>query len=98
MWNAEGVSSEAGHYVVKKAGWNADIAVGESIEFGISVGEDFKGFPAEYSLLSENTQVQEEAYFVEYIFKVTSWGKIYYIRFDEYSDNMSCFSNIFRIR
>lgn len=73
MWNAEVVSNEAGLYVVKNAGWNADIAVGGSVEFGISVNEDFKGFPAVYTLLGESTQVQEEAYSVEYILD-SDWG------------------------
>ncbi len=67
IWNAEVVSNENGQYVVKNANWNADIPVGGCAEFGISVNENFAGFPSVYKLLGENTQVQEEAYSVEYI-------------------------------
>ncbi len=34
----------------------------------------------------------------EYILEVVSWGNIYYIRYDDYSDNISYFSNILRIQ
>lgn len=34
----------------------------------------------------------------DYIMKVTSWGEIYYIRYDEYSENLDYFSNILSIR
>ncbi len=73
IWNAEVVSNENGQYVVKNANWNADIPVGGCVEFGISVNENFAGFPSVYKLLGENTQVQEEAYSVEYILD-SDWG------------------------
>ena len=73
IWNAEVVSNENGQYVVKNANWNADIPVGGCVEFGISVNETFAGFPKEYELLGENTQVQDEAYSVEYILD-NDWG------------------------
>ncbi len=73
IWNAEVVSNENGQYVVKNANWNADIPVGGCAEFGISVNETFAGFPEEYKLLGESTQVQEEAYSVEYILD-NDWG------------------------
>lgn len=73
IWNAEVVSSENGRYVVKNANWNADIPVGGCVEFGISVNETFAGFPEEYELLGESTQVKEEAYSVEYILD-NDWG------------------------
>ena len=34
----------------------------------------------------------------KYILKVVSWGNIYYIRYDEYGDSLSFFSNILKIR
>ncbi len=34
----------------------------------------------------------------EYILEVVSWGDIYYIRYDEYSENINYFSNILRIQ
>ncbi len=73
IWNAEVVSSENGRYVVKNATWNADIPVGGCVEFGISVNETFARFPEKYELLGESTQVQEEAYSVEYILD-NDWG------------------------
>lgn len=73
IWNAEVVSNENGQYVVKNVNWNADIPVGGCVEFGISVNETFAGFPKEYKLLGESTQVQEEAYSVEYILD-NDWG------------------------
>lgn len=73
IWNAEVVSSENSQYVVKNANWNADIPVGGCVEFGISVNETFAGFPEEYKLLGESTQVQEESYSVEYILD-SDWG------------------------
>lgn len=73
IWNAEVVSNEAGRYVVKNAGQNADIPVGGCVEFGISVNETFAGFPKEYKLLGESAQVQKEAYSVEYILD-SDWG------------------------
>lgn len=73
IWNAEVVSNENGQYVVKNANWNADIPVGGCAEFGISVNENFVGFPSTYKLLGENTQVQEDAYSVEYILD-SDWG------------------------
>ena len=73
IWNAETVSHDNGQYVIKNANWNADIPVGGCVEFGISVNETFAGFPKEYKLLGESTQVQEEAYSVEYILD-SDWG------------------------
>ncbi|MCH5273951.1 MAG: cellulose binding domain-containing protein, partial [Lachnospiraceae bacterium] len=73
IWNAEVVSNEDDRYVVKNAGWNADIQVGGSVEFGFSVNENFKGFPSAYKLLGESAQVQDEAYSVEYILD-SDWG------------------------
>ena len=73
IWNAEVVSNENSQYVVKNANWNADIPVGGCAEFGISVNENFSGFPSTYKLLGENTQVQEDAYSVEYILD-SDWG------------------------
>lgn len=32
-----------------------------------------------------------------YVLKVVSWGKIYYINYDEYADKLSCFSNILEV-
>ncbi|MCR4651942.1 MAG: hypothetical protein K5662_09360 [Lachnospiraceae bacterium] len=34
----------------------------------------------------------------EYVLKVVSWGKIYYINYDEYADNLSYFSNVLEVK
>ena len=39
----------------------------------------------------------EEIKRFEYILEVVSWGDVYYIGYDEYSDNISYFSNILTI-
>ncbi len=67
IWNAEIVSNEAGKCIIKNAGWNADIPVGGSVEFGISVNESFGGFPSTYEMVGKSTQVKEEEYSVKYI-------------------------------
>lgn len=73
IWNAE-VSSNAGkEYVIKNAGWNQDIVVGKSIEFGISGDHAFKGFPENYELIGTNTEVTEDDYAIQYIVD-SDWG------------------------
>lgn len=67
IWNAEVSSNEGDEYVIKNAGWNQDIAVGKSIEFGISGDHAFKGFPEKYELIGTNTEVTEEDYAIQYI-------------------------------
>lgn len=66
IWDAEIYSEENGKYVVKNAGWNPDIAVGESVEFGFSGNEDFFGFPKEYEIIGESTENSQEDYTVKY--------------------------------
>lgn len=73
IWNAEVVGNENGNYVVKNAGWNADIPVGGCVEFGLSADENFNGFPSDYKLIGESKQISEEAYSVEYILD-SDWG------------------------
>ena len=66
IWNAEIYNQEQGKYVIKNAGWNQDISVGGSVEFGFSGSENFAGFPSEYELLGESTETSKEDYTVEY--------------------------------
>ncbi len=73
MWNAEVVSHESGQYVVKNAGWNADIPVGGSVQYGISVNEDFSSYPNNYELLGENMQLEENLFSTEYYLD-SDWG------------------------
>lgn len=66
IWNAEIHSVESGKYIIKNAGWNADISAGGSVEFGFGVNEDFSGFPKTYELLGENTETDASDYTVNY--------------------------------
>lgn len=59
IWNAKVDSYENGQYIIKNADWNQDIAVGGTVEFGLSGNENFKGFPSEYYLLGQNTEITE---------------------------------------
>ena len=73
VWNAVLETSEQGKYVVKNAGWNQDIAVEQSVEFGISGQGEFVGFPSNYQMLGQIGNVNTEAYSIDYA--VTSdWG------------------------
>jgi len=64
IWNAEVVSNENGQYVVKNANWNADIPAGGCVEFGISVNENFAGFPSEYQMLGRFISLDTEDYII----------------------------------
>lgn len=66
IWNAEVSSNEDKEYVIKNAGWNQDIAAGKSIEFGISGGHAFRGFPDNYKLIGVCTEVAETDYTILY--------------------------------
>lgn len=73
IWNAEISSNEDTEYVIKNVGWNQDIAVGNSIEFGISGDHSFKGFPENYELIGTSKEVAENDYIIQY--KLDSdWG------------------------
>ena len=73
IWNAVIDSSEDGKYIIKNAGWNQDIAVGGSAEFGISGQESFPGFPKKYTLLGNIAGVSEEDYSITYHLD-SDWG------------------------
>ena len=73
IWNAVIDSSEDGKYIIKNAGWNQNIAVGSSAEFGISGQEDFPGFPKKYALLGNIAGVAEEDYSITYRLD-SDWG------------------------
>lgn len=70
VWNAVIDTRETGKYVVKNAGWNQDIASGQSVEFGISGQGDFVGFPSEYQMLGHLVNADGEDYSID--FKETS--------------------------
>ena len=67
IWNAEVVGFTDDVYLVKNAGWNADIAIGQSVAFGFTIDSDFKGFPISYSLIGSRRLVNEDCYEVKYL-------------------------------
>ena len=67
IWNAEISSNENGYYTIKNVGWNQNIAVGQSIEFGITSNEGFSGFPLKYELLGQISNVNIGDYNINYI-------------------------------
>ncbi|MDE7252729.1 MAG: cellulose binding domain-containing protein [Acetatifactor sp.] len=73
IWNAEVSEHNDKKYVIKNAGWNQDIAVGGSIEFGISGNHAFRGFPENYELIGTSTEVKTEDYTIEYRVE-SDWG------------------------
>lgn len=77
IWNAEIHATEGDAYVIKNAGWNRDIAVGNSIEFGISCDHAFRGFPEGYELLGASAEVTEGDYVMQYHVD-GDWGTGFY--------------------
>lgn len=73
IWNAVIDSSNDGKYIIKNAGWNQNIAVGGSAEFGISGQENFPGFPKQYTMLGNIAGVAEEDYSITYHLD-SDWG------------------------
>lgn len=78
IWNAK-ISKEAeksgnviSPYIIKNAGWNQDIAVGSSVEFGFSSNNSFNGFPGNYELVGTSQEVKED-YTVVYCTN-SDWG------------------------
>ena len=66
VWNAELEIIEKGKYIVKNAGWNQDIEVGKSVEFGINGNGDFAGFPQNYNLCGELELLDKKDYEIKY--------------------------------
>ena len=74
IWNAVLESSEDGKFVVKNAGWNQDVAVGQYVEFGLNGVGEFVAFPNDYRLIGQLENCDEEAY--EVTFEVTdNWNE-----------------------
>lgn len=73
IWDAEIYNQETGRYIIKNAGWNADIPIGGYVEFGIVGNEKFLGFPSKYDLLSRSIETNKEDYMVEYTLE-GDWG------------------------
>lgn len=66
-------SCENGVYMIKNAGWNADLAVNGSVEFGVSCNENFVNFPESCTLVGDSEKTAEDDYSVEY-YVDSDWG------------------------
>lgn len=66
IWNAEIFSNEDNRCIIKNVGWNQNINVGESVEFGISGDQAFQGFPENYEFIGSSTGVSEDDYTIQY--------------------------------
>lgn len=73
IWNAVITSQDGKNCSVKNAGWNQDITVGNSVEFGLSGQENFPGFPSKYELLGKLVDVKAEDYSADYAVS-SDWG------------------------
>lgn len=73
IWNAEISETAENGYIIKNAGWNQDITVGNSIEFGFSGKNAFQGFPQSYKLLGDSVAVSESDYTITYDLN-NDWG------------------------
>ena len=55
IWIAAIVSCEDGTYLIKNADWNETIASGNCVQFGMTVNENFVGFPSMYEVTGTGT-------------------------------------------
>ncbi len=67
VWNAVLRNPKFGKTVVCNAGWNQDIAVGNSIRFGILGQESFKGFPEDYIMSGRIENINPKEYNFDYV-------------------------------
>ena len=72
IWNAVIEETSGSTYTIKNAGWNADIPVGESINFGFSADGDEVDIPENYTIPTTEKEISNEKYSVEYILD-TDW-------------------------
>lgn len=66
IWNAELYDCAENEYIIKNAGWNQDIPVGGSVEYGIVGSGSFQGFPQRYEILGEPTEIHTGDYSITY--------------------------------
>ncbi len=73
IWNADIQSHEDGTYLIKNKGWNQDVSVGGSVEFGFEAAGTFPGFPETCELVGERVVVDAAAYEASYTVR-SDWG------------------------
>ena len=73
IWNAKITDADDEFCIVKNAGWNQDILPGQTVEFGFTGDGEFTGFPTEYRIVTNNIEVETEAYSVKYNVN-SDWG------------------------
>lgn len=73
IWNGTILSHEEGTYVIKNAGWNQDIPVGGSVNFGFSASGNEVDYPKSYVIPLVNRNKDSNGY--EVVFTLYSdWG------------------------
>jgi len=73
IWNASIETYESGTYVIKNAGWNQDIPVGGTVNFGFNgVGNEIF-YPTSYDIPTANQNVNNESYKIDYLLN-SDWG------------------------
>lgn len=73
IWDAEISEQKNGKYLVKNAGWNQDIAVGETVSFSFVANGDYSQFPSNYVMNIAKQLVKTEDYTITYNF-VKQWS------------------------
>ncbi|MBQ4537716.1 MAG: cellulose binding domain-containing protein, partial [Lachnospiraceae bacterium] len=72
LWNGTVYKEEDGYHVIKNAGWNGDIAPGESVTFGFLAGcEEEPDTPENYTLPVGEIRVDEGDYTAEFTMENT---------------------------
>lgn len=74
LWNATVVKHTGNTYVIKNAGWNANIKQGEGVAFGMTVLCDGEiAFPESFSFVMEEESVAAQSYSAEFTL-YSDWG------------------------
>lgn len=88
IWNASIYSSIEDGYIIKNAGWNEKIKVGDGISFGISSNEKFVNYPSDGIIRSKITAAKDDEFSTLYYVE-NEWeeGFTGYIEISNDSDN-----------
>lgn len=66
IWDAKLQSQNQGVYLIQNAGWNQDIAAGQTVSFGFTAEGDSIYYPESYSIPVTETDQERERYSVTY--------------------------------
>ncbi|MBR1930238.1 MAG: cellulose binding domain-containing protein [Lachnospiraceae bacterium] len=74
IWDAKIDNTDNYIYTIRNAGWNGNIPMDSSVEFGFTVKGHFEGFPQEYLLLGTNAEMIQNGYDVNY-YVTSQWDE-----------------------